>query len=227
MKNILLLVAISYLYTAQLHAVETQMHPPGMLGVALDEITSDEVSQLGLSGEYGALVLGVKANSPAAKVGLQENDVIVSYNGQRIESARAMQRLVLETPAGRSVELRVIREGKAVLLQPTLGVGQLPTMQASAPRPPKSLGVGVEPIASAVGQYLGLEDGVGVIIRAVKDDSPASEAGLKEKDILVKLDDQNVTSAEELGEQIRNLAGYSATVTIIRGTETQTIDVAF
>lgn len=227
MNKYLLFTTVTLLFTAHVPAVETQMHPPGMLGVALDEITADEAKMMDLPGEYGAWVVGVKSKSPASEAGLVENDVIVTYNGQRVESARAMQRLVLETPAGRTVELRVIRDGKAVLLQPTLGIGEMPSTQPSTPRAAKSLGVGVESIASAVGQYLGLDEGVGVIVRAVKGDSPASQAGLQEKDILVKLNDQDILSAQQLGENIKNLVSYSAKVTLIRGTESQTIDVEF
>lgn len=94
-----------------------------------------------------------------------------------------------------------------------------------APRAPKSLGVGIENIAPAVGQYLGLDEGVGVIVRAVKENSPASEAGLQEKDILVKINEIGITSATQLAEIIKGLGAYSATLTVIRGTETQTVEV--
>jgi len=227
MNKFLLFTAVTLLFTLHTPAVETHMHPPGMLGVALDEIAAEEAKMMDLPGEYGAWIVGVKSKSPASDAGLVENDVIITYNGQRVESARAMQRLVSETPAGRSIELRVIRDGKSVLLQATLGIGQMPSTQPSAPRAAQSLGVGVEPIASAVGQYLGLGEGVGVIVRAVKEDSPASQAGLQEKDILVKLNDQEILSAQQLGENIKNLVSYSATITLIRGTEAQTIDVRF
>jgi serine protease Do len=209
-----------------LRAVETHSHPPGMLGVALHEIMAEEVIALNLPGEFGAWVKGVGPDSPAAKAGIQDDDVIVSYNGLRVESARAMQRMVLETPAGRTVELRLIRDGKPVIVQPTLGAGKMPTVTLAPPRAPKSLGVGVEPVASAVGQYLGLNDGVGVIVRVVKEDSPAAEAGLLPKDILVNLNDTEITSAEALGAQIKSLNRYEASLTLIRGTETLTVDLA-
>lgn len=225
MKNLFVsLFALASAFT--LSAVETHNHPPGMLGVALHEIMAEEVAAFNLPGEYGAWVKAVGPDSPAAKAGILENDVIVSYNGQRVESARAMQRMVLETPAGRSVELRLIRNGKPVIVQPELGAGSLPEVTAAPPRAPKSLGVGVEPVASAVGQYLGLNEGVGVIVRVVKEDSPAAEAGLQPKDILIKLNDTDITSAEALGAQIKNLGSYSATLTLIRGTETLSVDLA-
>ncbi|WFB34659.1 PDZ domain-containing protein [Kiritimatiellota bacterium B12222] len=203
----------------------SQQHPPGMLGVALDEVVAEQVTALSLPGEYGAWVKAVGPESPAAKAGIMDNDVIVSYNGQRVESARALQRMVLETPAGRSVELRLIRDGKAALVQPTLGVGQMPTYSAAAPRAPKSLGVGIENIAPAVGQYLGLKDGVGVIVRAIKENSPASEAGILEKDILVSINDVGITSAEQMAAELKKSTSYSATINLIRGTELQTLEV--
>lgn len=222
-----ILFYISLVFTFSLRAAETHNHPPGMLGVALHEIMAEEVATFSLPGEYGAWVRGVGPDSPAAKAGIQDDDVIVSYNGLRVESARAMQRMVLETPAGRIVELRLIRDGKPVIVQPTLGEGEMPALNmAVAPRAPQSLGVGVEPVASAVGQYLGLDEGVGVIVRVIKDDSPAAVAGLQIKDILIKLDDTEITSAEALGQQIKNLRSYRATLTLIRGTETLSVDLA-
>ncbi|MGA0334367.1 MAG: PDZ domain-containing protein [Kiritimatiellia bacterium] len=223
----ILLSVLSIALLPFLRGQDSEMHPPGMLGVALHDIMSEEVEQFQLPGEYGAWVKGVGANSPAAKAGILVDDVIVSYNGLRVESARALQRMVMETPAERTVELRLIRDGKALLVQPTLGVGQLSSPSAPAARAPRSLGVGIESIAPAVGQYLGLEEGVGVIVRAVKEGSPASVAGILEKDILVKLNDRNIESAQQLAEQVKSLSGYAAVLTLIRGTETQTVEIYF
>ena len=229
MKNILIpTLSLSFLSLFHvLQAAETLTHPPGMLGLGLQEVMAEEVESMDLPGEYGAWVQGVGSDSPAAKAGLQKNDVIVSYNGQRVESARSLQRMVLETPAGRTVELRVIRDGRAVLVHPTLGEGKMPQTAGAAPRPPKSLGVGIENIAPAVGQYLGLEDGTGVIVRAIKEGSPAAAAGIIEKDILVKINDTDIQSAQQLAEEIKSLGSYTATLTLIRGTETQTVEIYF
>ena len=218
-----ILLALSVLPV--LEAEELRGHPPGMLGVGLDEITAKEVSKFQLPGEYGAWVVQVGNKGPADNAGIQMNDVIISYNGQRVESARTLSRLVQETPANRAVEIKLIRNGTGVLVQPVLGKGRLVT--AVAPRPTQSLGGGIENISPAVGEYLGLGEGVGVIVRAVKEDSPASEAGLLEKDILVKIDETEITSAQQLADVIKGLSAYSASLTVIRGTETQSIEVQF
>lgn len=209
----------------KLAAVELQGHPPGMLGVGLDEITAGEVSRLRLPGEYGAWVVQVGKGTPASAAGIQKNDVIISYNGQRVESARALRRLVQETPAGRKVEIKLIREGVGVLVQPQLGEGRIAPVAAGAARAPRSLGIGIENISPAVGQYLGLDEGVGVIVRAIKEGSPAAEAGLQEKDILVSINETDITSAKQLADFTRNLNRYSATLRVIRGTETLSVEV--
>ena len=83
------------------------------LGVQLAEVGGDDVSKLGLSEERGARVTEVVADSPAAKAGLAENDVIVGFGGESVRSALQLQRLVRETPPGREVEVDVVRAGRS------------------------------------------------------------------------------------------------------------------
>ncbi len=81
------------------------------LGVYLDEVTAERVKELNLREERGAIVLKVADGSPAEKAGLKENDVIVSFNGRRVDTVRELQRLLSETPSGRSVTFEVLRGG--------------------------------------------------------------------------------------------------------------------
>ncbi|MEX2608134.1 MAG: PDZ domain-containing protein [Kiritimatiellia bacterium] len=210
--------------SASLYAAESGVPAPGMLGVNLHEILGDDVRDLSLPGEYGAKVQAVGPDSPAAEAGLRENDVIVQYNGQHVESARALRRMVLESPAGRLAELRIIRGGSPMLTQVTLGVGQLPATYAPAPR---SLGVWVEPIAPAVAQYLEVPEGVGMIVREVKEGSPAANAGLQPRDVLIRIGETDIESAEGLQSTIQQLPLSSAEITFIRGLDSQQVTVQF
>ena len=90
------------------------------LGVYLEEITPERAKELGLREERGALVMKVVEGSPADKAGLKENDTIVSFNGRRVDSMGELQRLMRETPAGRSVTIEVIRGGNQQALNATL-----------------------------------------------------------------------------------------------------------
>jgi len=203
-------------------------HPPGMLGVAVDEVLKTHVAELSLPGEYGARVTDVGPGSPADEANLEVGDVIVSYNGVRVESARAFQRMVRETPAGRQVELRLIRKGQAALAQPVLGEGRRPAPVASAPtQAPKSLGVWIESIAPAVGQYLGLENGVGVIVREVKTESAAEVAGIEARDVLTHIGETPIKGPETVASTLESLGVPLATFTLIRGTETLDVTVRF
>jgi serine protease Do len=94
------------------------------LGVVLDDVDKDDLARLKLSEEKGALVKEVRSDSPAAKAGLAEGDVIVEFQGQPVWSAAQLSRLVRETPPGRTVTLEVLRDGSARNLQATLAEGR-------------------------------------------------------------------------------------------------------
>lgn len=92
----------------------------GYLGVYLEEVSPDRAKELGLREERGAVVMKVVSGSPADKAGLKENDVVVSFNGRRVDSVRELQRLLSETPADRTVQIEVVRGGSNKTLAATL-----------------------------------------------------------------------------------------------------------
>jgi serine protease Do len=94
--------------------------PRAHLGVTLDEVGKDDVSRLELAAERGAIVRDVRPDTPAAKAGLRAGDVIVRFQGEAVQSAAQLTRLVAETPPGRSVEIEVRRDGADVRIQATL-----------------------------------------------------------------------------------------------------------
>jgi C-terminal processing protease CtpA/Prc len=91
------------------------------LGVVLRDVSQTDTESLGLSGEYGAYVESVSKESPAAKGGLEADDVIRSWNGQRVESVAQLTRFVRETPPKRTVRLGVARDGTERTVSVTLG----------------------------------------------------------------------------------------------------------
>jgi S1-C subfamily serine protease len=91
------------------------------LGVSLGDVGSEDVARLRLAEERGALVKEVEADTPAAKAGLKEGDVILGYQGERVQSAAQLARLVRETPPGRKVTLDVSRQGSMEKMTATVG----------------------------------------------------------------------------------------------------------
>lgn len=94
---------------------------PSWLGVETREVNADKVKELKLPAERGVIVGRVAPDSPAAKAGLKENDVITEVGGQRVEGAAQFSRMIHETPAGRTIQLTVWRDGQAQTLSATLG----------------------------------------------------------------------------------------------------------
>jgi serine protease Do len=91
------------------------------LGVETKEVSAETVQKLKLPAERGALVGKIVSDSPAAKAGLKENDVITEINGQRVEGTAQFRRLIREVPAGRTVQLTLVRDGRAQQLSVALG----------------------------------------------------------------------------------------------------------
>jgi serine protease Do len=91
------------------------------LGVESQEISSEKAKELKLPAERGVLLERIVPDSPAAKAGLKDNDVITEINGQRIEGAAQFRRMIHEIPAGRSVQFTVWRDGRAQSVGVTLG----------------------------------------------------------------------------------------------------------
>ena len=91
------------------------------LGVELHEVTSDTAKELKLPAERGVVLSSIVPDSPAAKAGLKENDVVTEINGQRVEGAAQFRRMIREIPAGRPAQVTVWRDGHAQTISVTLG----------------------------------------------------------------------------------------------------------
>src|SRR5207253_8602842 len=91
------------------------------LGVELHEVTGETAKELKLPAERGVVVGRIAPDSPAAKAGLKENDVITEVEGQRVEGAVQFSRMIHEIPSGRTIQLTVWRDAKSQTLTATLG----------------------------------------------------------------------------------------------------------
>ncbi|MDE2944857.1 MAG: PDZ domain-containing protein [Gemmatimonadota bacterium] len=81
------------------------------LGVQILDVDGERASELGMPRPYGVYIDGVLDGEPAAEAGIEEGDVVVAWNGERVESVAGLRRLVSETPPGRVVDLMVLRDG--------------------------------------------------------------------------------------------------------------------
>jgi serine protease Do len=91
------------------------------LGVDVADISKDRISSLKLKDEHGVEITMVDHDAPAGKAGLQEHDVVLEFNGARVEGEEQLKRMIHETPAGRKITLGISRDGQMLQLPVTLG----------------------------------------------------------------------------------------------------------
>ncbi len=104
-------------------------HPGGSyLGIHIVEINDDRATDLNMDSPHGVEVSNVADESPAAEGGLEKGDVVVKFDGQDVRGVEHFVRLVRETPAGRTVEISVLRNGAPQEL--TAKIGRRKTAQA-------------------------------------------------------------------------------------------------
>jgi serine protease Do len=83
----------------------------GWLGVMIQELNDDLARSFHLNNKNGALISDVFENSPAAKAGLERGDVIIEFDGKKINQMRMLPSIVADTPIGKEVQLKTIRNG--------------------------------------------------------------------------------------------------------------------
>src|SRR5579871_177021 len=103
------------------HHILIPLGATSYLGVGVAEIDNDRARALNLKEAYGVEITHVDQDSPAEKAGLKAGDVVLEYNGQRVEGIEEFQRLVRETPAGRTVRLLIGRGGSTQTLLASIG----------------------------------------------------------------------------------------------------------
>jgi len=221
-------------------------HGSSYLGVAVVEITADRAKELHLKEEQGVEVTCVDADSPAAKAGLKPGDVVLEYNGERVEGGEQFVRLVRETPVGRTAKLTVWRNGGNQTLTATIAQRQPGVMAFSFDGPevgswpggPEMPVVPLRPVLPDMPRtlmswrspVLGIESeslnpqlaeffGVkeGVLVRSVAANSIAEKAGFKAGDVITKVDGQPVVTPKEISSILQSARSKKTLpVTVVR-----------
>jgi serine protease Do len=175
----------------------------GYLGVSIQPMNAELAKGLGVAETSGALVSSVVGGSPAAKAGVKPGDVITEYNGRKVARAEDLPRAVAESAVGREVPLTVVRDGKPVTLRAS--IARLDDTDAPAARGAKgtkentsALGLSLQPITPAEARERGLGDRGGVIVRDVRDGSPAASAGLRPGDVISEINRAPIKTADDV-----------------------------
>jgi len=174
----------------------------GQLGVSIKALSPALMKTYGA--EHGVFVQQVQADSPAARGGIEDEDVVLTYNGEKVISQEQFVQMVQRTPPGKSVEIEVLRDEKVVALTATVGEMDLDTVakKPSAPEQ-KRLGLTVAAISEEQASRLGIPGGVAV--RAVDPVSDGARAGVRPGDVIVKVNRDPVSDVESYQSAVANL----------------------
>jgi serine protease Do len=191
--------------------VQTGKVVRGWLGVSIQELTPELASQFGITETKGVLVSDVMDDSPAKKAGFERADVIVEYDGKPMDSPTHLRNAVAQTPVGKKVVVKIIRDKKTKTIDLTI-VEQPKSMSQSGEEDggdsatPTGIlsSVDVRDLNEELAGRYGLKSSErGVVIVRVKPGSTAEELGVREGDIVLEVNRQSVTSVKAF-ERIAN-----------------------
>lgn len=240
-------------------SAQTRREPPGQLqlpgfmllpglgssiGVSVRDLDAAEVERLKLTG--GAIVDEVTKAGPAERAGFRRSDVVTDFDGETVRSARQLARLVQETPPGRRVRTRVLRDGKRIDLEVTPETGRFGDTVIDRDRlrerlgdaggwlnqrgfrfdvPALSrarLGVTTQDLTPQLAEHFGAPGGI--LVSSVADDSPAARGGLKAGDVIVSANSRAVRSRTDLARELAE-ADEMVSIGIVRDKKETSLSV--
>ncbi len=186
----------------------------GWLGVRIQTVTDEIAESLGLDEPAGALVADVTKDGPAQQGQIEAGDVILEFDGKAVEEMRDLPRIVAETEIGKPVEVDVWRKGKRRVVKVVVGEleEERPVLASTGPRGDaiepeeaeiESLGVAVTAITDEMREQFNVpEDVKGVLITGVTADSGAAEKGLRPGDVIVEVNQEEVSSPGQIAAKV-------------------------
>jgi serine protease Do len=193
----------------------------GRIGVGIADVTREVAEPLGLPRAGGALVRSIESGGPAERAGFEVGDIIQRFDGKPIDKASDLPRMVGDTRPGSKVPVQVWRKGSTRELQVTVAEmqpDQSPRARAQQEAQPgaaaraNALGLAVADIPAERRAQLGIRNGV--LVEAAE--GPAARAGLRQGDIVLSLDNQDVSSAAQFNELSGKLDRSRTHVLLVR-----------
>ncbi|WP_158044827.1 DegQ family serine endoprotease [Skermanella pratensis] len=189
---------------------ETGKVTRGWLGVAIQPVTPEIAEALGLDQQRGALVAQVTPDSPAAKAGIEQGDVITQFDGRQLEGPRELSRTVAQTDVGKQISITVLRDGKSRTLDTT--ITQLEETLSAEAQPQGESGSGQEgplgltlaPVSPEMRKRFDLgSDASGAVVVQVKPNSPAAMRGLRPGDLITQAGRHNVDGPSDVANAVK------------------------
>jgi serine protease Do len=196
----------------------------GWLGVAIQELTPELAAQFGLTDTKGVLVSDVMDDSPAKKAGFERADVITEYDGRAMDSPTHLRNAVAQTPIGRKVPIKLIRDKKPKTIDVTIveqpksfgQPGAEDNGESTAPTGVLS-DIDVRELNEELASRYGIKTTErGVVVVRVRGGSTAEDMGVREGDIVLEVNRKPVTSLKSYERAVSGLAKDQAVLLLLK-----------
>ena len=214
--TVLLATAAAVFWSLQSNRVEAgEKKTASWLGVHIQEMTPSLREAMKVKGA-GLLVTHVVERSPADEAGIGEEDVIVEFNGKKVERSKELTDLVRDTEPGNKVTIAIVRDGERRSVEATLekrrsrnyggywfgDAGPRQEFFAVAGQP--RLGIEIHDLDQSLAEYFKAEAKGGALVLKVHKDTPAEKAGLRSGDVIVKIGEEVIRDTDDVHEALRN-----------------------
>src|SRR5690625_5118557 len=195
----------------------------GRIGVQITNVDDEVAKAIGLDNQKGALVSHVEEDGPAAKAGVRSGDVILDFDGKEVKQMSDLPRIVGATQPGTKAKMKVWRKGKSETLTVTVAELETGDGKAKTPKAPKEqtsdrLGLSVATLDDEDKAHLGIDEGV--VVESAS--GPAARVGVSSGDIILRINDQDITSAKDYDKVVKKLpADKQAAILVMRGGNAQ------
>jgi serine protease Do len=201
----------------------------GWLGVHIQVVTDSIAETLGLDKAEGALVASVIEDGPAAKAGIKPRDVILEFDGKRVNEMRKLPRIVAATPVEQAVKVKVWRDGALKTLSVMIGKldDEAVVASASSGSQPKTaehklsaLGMTVAVPNAEILKRFDLPESVdGLVVTDVDSNGPAYEEGIRAGDLVTEVSQERVKTPKDADRLVKaaKKAGKRSVLLLIEG----------
>jgi serine protease Do len=197
--------------------IETGKVSRGVLGVIIRELDPLLAESLGLDeGTKGIAIQEVFKKSPAEDAGLKTYDVIIEFNGKKVDNANVFRNTVAMIDPGTEVKLLILRDGKKKTFYVELGEKDAVEKAARGTSEIlEKLGLAVENLTEEQASRFGYDDEYGVIVSSVEPGSPAEKAGLTQGLLIIEVNRQAVKNVKEFTARMNRAKNAKSVLLLI------------
>jgi len=204
----------------------------GYLGVSVKRLTSSLKEEL--KAEQGVVVVWVDEDGPAEKAGIVEDDVLMKVGDTIIQRPESLTRVIRKIKPGTEVKVEIVRDGKKQSLN--VKIGKLRSNNVFIFnddgdncyyfRSAVFLGVELTELTKDLAAYFGVKPDAGALILEVVEDSPAEKAGIKAGDVIVKIEDEDISEPADVREILSDFEdGDKVAIEVVRHQKSQSFTV--